>query len=199
MIDPSSSLPEILDHVWGMLGRGAADKKHPYHFPALATYGPEEIQQRIVVLRQITRSERQLRSYSDARTQKIEDTRQHAEAHWLFYDHGSKEQIRARTRVTLHHQDSLAKELWDKTPPKARGDYVGPVAPGTHTDAYTDNLPSAFEEEPTEENTRQGFENFIVMNCEVTALDFLKLRRDGHLRAQFYWQNGDWVSHWTAP
>ena len=199
MIDPSSSLLEILDHVWGMLGRGAADKKHPYHFPALATYGSEGIQQRIVVLRKLLRPERQLRSYSDARTQKVEDLRQHPQAQWLFYDHGSKEQIRARSRITLHHQNTLAKELWDNTPPKARGDYVGPVSPGTHTDSYTDNLPAAFEKEPTEENTQQGFNNFVVIDCEVIALDFLKLRRGGHLRAQFHWQNDEWASTWTAP
>ena len=182
-----------------MLGRGAADKKHPYHFPALATQGAEGVQQRIVVLRKLLRRERILRSYSDERTQKIRDLRQQPEAHWLFYDHGSKEQIRARSRITLHHQDALAKEMWERTPPKARGDYVGPVPPGTHTDAYTDNLPEAFEEEPTEENTQQGFDNFVVMDCEVIALDFLKLRREGHLRAQFRWRNGTWAHYWTAP
>ena len=199
MIDPSSSLSDILDHVWGMLGRGAADKKHPYHFPALATYGAEGVQQRIVVLRETQKAARQLRSYSDARTQKIADMRQQPEVHWLFYDHGSKEQIRARGRIRLYQQDAIAKELWDNTPPKARGDYVGPVAPGTHTGTYTDNLPSSFEEEPTQENTQPGFDNFVVIDCEVVALDFLKLRKDGHLRAQFYWQEGNWASYWTAP
>ena len=199
MIAPSSSLVELLDHVWSMLGRGASDKKHPYHFPAFATYGSEGIQQRIVVLRKTMKPERLLRSYSDARTQKIEDLQEHPEAHWLFYDHRSKEQIRAHSRVTLHYQDSLAEALWENTPPKARGDYVGPMAPGTHTDTYTDNLPPAFKEDPSEKTTQQGVDNFVVMDCEVVTLDFLKLRRNGHLRAQFHWQNGEWVGHWTAP
>ena len=199
MIDSSSSLPEILDHVWGLLVRGGADKKHPYHYPALATYGTDGLQQRIVVLRKTIQADRQLRSYSDARTQKIEDLQQQPEAHWLFYDHGSKEQIRARTRLTLHRQDALAKELWDTIPPKGRGDYIGPVAPGTRTEQYTDNLPEAFEEEPTEENTRVGLDHFVVMEGEVVALDYLKLMHEGHVRAQFDWQDGEWASHWTAP
>ena len=199
MINSSSSLSDILDHVWGLLVRGGADKKHPYHFPSLATYGAQGVQQRTVVLRKTMKPERLLRSYSDVRTQKIEDLAQYSEAHWLFYDHGSKEQIRARTRITLHRQDALAKELWASIPPKGRGDYVGPVAPGTHTKQYTDNLPPAFAEEPTEENTEEGFQHFVVMDCEVVALDFLKLQREGHVRTQFHWQDDQWASSWTAP
>ena len=199
MIDASSSLSDILSHAWDLLARGGADKKHPYHFPVLATYGPQGVQQRTIVLRKAYPPERLLRAYSDARPQKIVDLQQHPEASWLFYDHGSKEQIRARGRVTLHQQDDLAKELWNTIPPQARGDYLGPVAPGTHADGYTDNLPSDFREEPTEENTQAGFNNFVVIESEVTGIDYLKLRRNGHLRAQFYWEEGHWRHHWTAP
>ena len=199
MINPSSSLSEILDHVWDMLVRGEADKKHPYHFPALATYGARGVQQRTVVLRKALKPARLLYSYSDARTQKIDDLRQHPEAHWLFYDHSSKEQIRAHSQVTLHHQDQPAREVWDTIPPDARGDYIGPVAPGTHTEHYADNLPPEFKEAPTKENTQAGFTNFVVMACEVKALDFLKLRHDGHLRARFYWQENQWKRYWAAP
>ena len=200
MIDASSSLPELLDHAWGMLVRGGADKKHPYQLsPSLATYGPRGIQQRIVVLRDVMRPARLLRSYSDVRTQKVADLQQQPTAHWLFYDHGSKEQLRVQCQVLVHHQDALARALWNDIPPKGRGDYVGPVAPGTHTSQYTDNLPTEFSDEPTEENTSQGFDNFAVLDGEVMALDFLKLRRDGHLRAQFQWQESEWVSRWTAP
>ena len=199
MIDKSSSLPEILDHVWGMLQRGNADKKHPYHYPALATYGSGGIQQRIVVLRQMDRENRTLMCYSDARTQKIDDMTNQASAHWLFYDHGSKEQIRAETQVSLHHQDERALAIWKDIPPSGRADYLGPVAPGTHTQQQMVNLPEDFQEEPTEENTQRGVNNFVVIASQVTKLDFLKLMRDGHLRAQFVWEQEDWKGYWTAP
>ncbi len=138
-------------------------------------------------------------SYSDQRTQKIADLRQQSEGSWLFYDHGSKEQIRARSLITLHHQDQLAQEHWDAIPPAARGDYLGPMAPGTRSDTYTDNLPDAFREEPTEENTQRGFSNFVVLVGEVVAIDYLKLRREGHWRAQFQWQKDAWQESWVAP
>jgi hypothetical protein len=199
MIQPTSSLTNILDHVWGLLVRGGADRKHPYHYAVLATFGAQGIQQRTVVLRKALKPERQLLSYSDARTQKIADLQHQPESSWLFYDHGSKEQIRARSIISLHHQDQTAWEHWNAIPPAARGDYLGPMAPGTLSETYIDNLPPDFKEEPTEENTREGFSNFVVLASEVTALDYLKLSREGHLRAQFHWQHGAWQESWVAP
>ncbi len=199
MIDATSSLPDILDHVWGLLVRGGADKKHAYHFPVLATQGQAGVQQRTVVLRKTIVADSILRAYSDARTLKVSDLQANPTAHWLFYDHSSKEQIRVRGRATLHQRDELAETLWNSIPPGARGDYVGPVPPGTRTEGYTDNLPNDFREEPTEENTQAGFANFVVIDCEVTAIDYLRLRRGGHLRAQFIRENDAWNSYWTAP
>ena len=199
MIQPTSSLPDILDHVWGLLIRGGADKKHPFHYPVLATFGKQLVQQRTVVLRKALKPERQLLSYSDQRTQKITDLRQQPEGGWLFYDHGSKEQIRARSIITLHHQDQTAQEHWNAIPPAARGDYLGPVPPGTPSKTYTDNLPTDFREAPTEKNTQKGFSNFVVMVSEVTALDYLKLSRAGHLRTQFHWREDGWRGSWVAP
>lgn len=199
MIQPTSSLPDLLDHVWGLLIRSGADKKHPFHYPSLATFGEQGVQQRTVVLRKALKPERQLVSYSDIRTQKSADLRQQSEGSWLFYDHGSKEQIRARSVIALHHQDQTAQAHWNAIPPAARGDYLGPVAPGTPSETYTDNLPADFKEKPTEENTQKGFSNFLLMVSEVIALDYLKLRREGHLRTQFHWQENGWRGGWVAP
>ncbi len=199
MIQPTSSLPDILDHVWGLLIRSGADKKHAFHYPSLATIGGQGVQQRTVVLRKALKPERQLISYSDQRTQKVADLRQQSEGSWLFYDHGSKEQIRAQSIITLYHQDQLAQEHWGAIPPGGRGDYLGPVPPGTPSETYTDNLPADFKEQPSEENTQKGFGNFVVLVGEVVALDYLKLSREGHLRTQFHWQEDDWQGSWVAP
>jgi hypothetical protein len=199
MLQPNSSPSEIVDHIWGLLVRGGADKKHAFHYPSLATVGEQGVQQRTVVLRKALLPERQLISYSDQRTQKVADLRRQPESSWLFYDHGSKEQIRARSLITLHHQDQLAQEHWNAIPPAARGDYLGPMAPGTLSGTYTDNLPDDFRKEPTEENTQHGFDNFVVLVGEVVGLDYLKLSRAGHRRAQFYWQKDTWRGSWVAP
>ncbi|WKN42490.1 pyridoxamine 5'-phosphate oxidase family protein [Tunicatimonas pelagia] len=199
MISPNSTVEEILNHVWGMLLRGGADAKHAYHFPSLATHGSAEIEQRTVVLRKANKNLRQLICYSDRRTQKMDDLAENNQAHWLFYDHGSKEQIRAKASVAWHWADEDAKTAWQNIPPKNRGDYVGPLPPGTHTTVRTDNLPDDFKNNPTVENTQSGIENFVLVVSTVYQLDFLKLSREGHLRAQFSWNNNQWKGSWVAP
>lgn len=199
MIDKASSLEDILAHVWGMLGRGSADKRHPYRYPALATYGSKGIQQRIVVLREIDRSSRTLISYSDLRTQKLADISFHPETSWLFYDHGTKEQIRATSTMYIHHQDERALKVWEQIPPKGRADYIGPLPPGTSSQQYVANLPDDFMAEPTQENTAQGVNNFCLLKAEVKSIDFLKLMKDGHVRASFLWQQNTWAMQWVAP
>jgi len=199
MISSNSTLEKILDHIWGILQRGGADAKHAYHFPALATYGSTGIEQRTVVLRKANKSMRQLLCYSDQRTRKVDDITQNDQAHWLFYDHGRKEQIRAKATVAWHNKDETAREVWRNIPPKNRGDYIGPVPPGTTTSEYTDNLPESFKNSPTQEDTQSGFENFTLITSTIYQLDFLKLSREGHLRAKFSWHQQQWEGSWVAP
>lgn len=199
MIDKSSSLEEILEHVWGMLGRGGADAKHPFHYPSLATFNADSVQQRTVVLRDTQRPEGYLISYSDIRTQKIADLRENGKVNWLFYDHSSKEQIRAKGKISIHHKDEIAREKWERIPPKSRGDYIGPLEPGTASANYESNLTESFSEMPSQENTRHGFENFCVLISKIEEIDFLKLMRGGHLRTRFLKEASGWQKSWVAP
>jgi len=199
MIDKTSSLEEIHTHVWGTLARGGADAKHPYHFPVMATCKQNEAHQRTLVLRKVGIEKRLLLCYSDVRTQKVEDINLVQLSNWLFYNHQDKEQLRVRTRVVLHHQDELCREIWNNIPPKNRADYIGPMAPGSITESYTANLPDNFMESPTEANTAQGWKNFSVIECEVYEIDFLKLMKGGHLRALFSWKENAWEHNWLAP
>lgn len=199
MIHQESSLEEILAHVWGTLARGGADVKHPYHFPVLATSSGTDIHQRTLVLRHTDINKRHLICYSDVRTKKVSDIKLNPSAHWLFYDHQNKEQIRATTKTTLHHQDELSRQLWEQIAPQNRGDYLGPNAPGTKVEQYTSNLPEVFLQQPTEKNTETGWENFCVIVSEVQAIDFLKLMRGGHLRSNLVWVGNQWHTYWIAP
>ncbi|MDF9798319.1 pyridoxamine 5'-phosphate oxidase [Catalinimonas alkaloidigena] len=199
MIDQVSSLEEIMAHIWGTLARGGADAKHAYHFPVFATVIANEVKQRTLVLRDSNIQKRQLVSFTDIRTQKVRDIRANTNVNWLFYDHKSKEQIRASSIATLHHMDEQSETYWRNIPPKNRGDYLGPHAPGSQLDHYAGNLPQDFLEKPTEKNTERGRENFCVIICEVNTIDFLKLMKDGHLRTLFTWKDNSWKKNWLAP
>ncbi len=199
VINKQSSLEEILSHVWNMLNHGNMDKQHPYRYPALATYGSEGIQQRTVVLRAVDTAQRTLTTYSDLRTQKVADLSFHPQASWLFYDQQAQEQIRVSSQVAIHHQDKQAMEIWQKIPLKGRADYIGPHPPGASFQHHIANLPADFMEEPNEENTAPGIEHFCLLQAKVQSIEFLKLMKDGHLRAGFIWQQKSWGSRWIAP
>jgi pyridoxamine 5'-phosphate oxidase len=200
MIDQSASLEEVYNHAWGMMERGAADGKHVYHFPVLATVGKNGIEQRTLVLRDATSKQNELVCYSDFRSTKIAALKNDPQANWLFYDHKSKEQIRVHTQMSIHHEDERARELWNKIPPKSRGDYSGPFPPGTAKDEYTANLPGQFlNGTPTEENTAESFHNFCVLVADVQYIEWLGLRRGGHVRAAFKRKDNQWDKMWLAP
>ncbi|MEK6479123.1 pyridoxamine 5'-phosphate oxidase family protein [Catalinimonas sp. 4WD22] len=199
MIEKESTLEEILAHVWGTLARGGADAKHAFHFPVLATCTNNEVRQRTLVLRETDIQKRQLICFSDVRTQKVSDIKVNNNVNWLFYDHQHKEQVRASARSTIHHMDELSDKYWKNIPPKNRGDYLGPKAPGSIENHYSANLPEDFLDGPTEKNTAVGRENFCVIVSEVNKLDFLKLMKGGHLRTLFTWNSNNWEKNWLAP
>jgi hypothetical protein len=95
--------------------------------------------------------------------------------------------------------DELRDKYWENIPPKNRGDYLGPKAPGSMENHYSANLPEDFLDEPTEKNTAVGKENFCVIVSEVNKLDFLKLMKGGHLRTLFTWNSNNWEKNWLAP
>jgi hypothetical protein len=200
MITQKSTLDEVLAHLWGRLTLGASDGKHAYHFPVLATLGAGKVQQRTVVLRKVETENRSLYCYTDIRAAKVKDIQDNTQAQWLFYDPKSREQIRIESCAQVHHQDDLTRKIWNDTPPSARGDYLGSMAPGMLTETYTPNLPQAFiEGDPSIASTEKGYQHFCVLFCEVSSIDFLALRKSGHIRTKFRWESDQWHSSWLAP
>lgn len=195
------SLDKIYNEAWLSLQRGASDPKHAFHWPVLGTTG-KDIALRKVVLRGASRHGATLRCYSDYRTGKIEDLLHTPKAVWLFYDREHKIQLRAEGLTVIHHKNENARDVWDKIPAENRRDYTGPIAPGTLTQDYEPNLAGPFRSgEPTRENTASGFENFAIVETALYRLEYLQLRKEGHIRCLFEKErpSGGWTQSWLAP
>jgi len=193
------NLDDILRDAWNRLFRAAVQRNNPMHTPALATFDGQQVQCRTVVIRETDTSARLLTCYTDVRSAKIEALRAYPQASWLFWNPGKKFQIRARGTTHIHHKDALAKATWDDIPPKNRTDYAAKNAPGSALNQPDDGQPDWEAEAPNAENTAYAFDNFVVLQTEVTQLDWLHLHRDGHRRAYFEWQGGDWKKQWLVP
>lgn len=183
-----SSLNSILVQIWIDLGQGVVRARHPFHTPALASQADSGPDVRTVVLRHVDPSRRRLLCHTDFRSPKVGELQASPDVAWLFYDPGNKTQLRIKGRVQVHHEDELARARWEQSTTRSRQCYHAAYAPGTPGTA-------TLAAEPLE----AGFDNFAVIDCTVTSIDWLYLRSRGHLRARFEWQDITWHSQWIAP
>jgi pyridoxamine 5'-phosphate oxidase len=78
-----------------LLERGGKDRRSPMHSPVVATIDADgQPQQRIMILRQVDWSVRQLRFHTDSRTAKVEQLDVNGRVSVLAYDPSAKIQLR---------------------------------------------------------------------------------------------------------
>ena len=165
-------------HAWAMLARGAADRRSPFHTPALATVGADGAPRvRTVVLRGVDVSERVVRVHSDARADKVAGIERTGRAELMGYDRGAKLQLRASGPATVHRADGVADAAWEATRSFSRACYRVEPRAGARIEAGGDYAQPSDGED--------GRENFAVIRVRVEALEALYLAAAGHRRARF--------------
>jgi len=182
-------LQEIFKQIWQSFETGASEMDSAWHVPVIGTVGPTGPELRMVVLRQVDMDSRKLVFHTDRRSRKANEINQSGQVAWQFFDPASAIQIRATSHATMHNHDELTRQLWGKVPRHARNNYAHPLAPGSALKSSTAGLL----------NDEEAFDNFLVVLCEITFLDWLQIRPEGHLRAQFSWDGQTWNSEWVAP
>ena len=177
------TLPETLDRVWQLLGRGVADRRSAARHPVLATTGAGGAEARVVVLRGADRAAGLLRAYADLRSAKVTELRADPRATLLVWDAGAHLQMRLRVTVTVFPGSAAD---WARVPPVSARVYGAKPAPG---------LPVASPE--TVAFTPDGA-MFGVLECSLRGIETLHLGEDIHRRALFMPQNG-WRGGWLSP
>ncbi|MCA3069408.1 MAG: pyridoxamine 5'-phosphate oxidase family protein [Rhodocyclaceae bacterium] len=186
-------------HAWGMLERGAADRRSPCHAPSVATLSDEGPQVRTVTLRHADRAAATLRFNADARgglvTQLMADPRAAVHA----YDPAGKTQLRLRTVAALHRGDPLALSTWQATNPSAKRCYLVPP-PGSPAGVPASGLPAPLERRrPTDTESDAGFAHFCVVELKIEAIEWLHLHAIHKRRARFERQGERWQGTWLTP
>ncbi|MEL7484308.1 MAG: pyridoxamine 5'-phosphate oxidase family protein [Planctomycetota bacterium] len=204
MSDPRprpEKLDDVLETIWTELEIGAAKAKHGFHQPVIATVSPEGTPSaRTVVLRKTDRVAGVVACHTDARAPKLNHLRSHPGAAWCFYDKGRRIQVRATGTTSVHTNDAVADEHWERSPTRSRRCYLAPSTPGTETDHPSPNLPEDLRDrEPTHEESEAGRANFAVLRCTLHTLDYLELHHAGHARARFTLKGDSWVGTWIEP
>jgi pyridoxine/pyridoxamine 5'-phosphate oxidase len=193
-------LSEILDGTWTALADGVAHARDPFHTPTVGTVREGSPVIRTVVLRYLDANEGVIGFNTDRRSPKLVDLETTPELAWHLYDRARKLQIRLRGVSTVHVDDDVADRAWDAVTPLGRRCYGQSLQPGTSSDDPQVPLPSLESLEDGDPLVlAQCRENFSVVRCRVTDIDWLYLEFRGHQRARFTRVESEWQGRWIAP
>ncbi len=193
------TLEEYIHDCWHLLSKAAVQRKGAYQTPVVGTLGREAARMRVVILREVDMPERKLTFFTDARSAKTEQLLQHNHLSWLFWDERKKVQIRMRGRGALHTEDELARKLWNRLPVEGRKNYATEKGPGMPLPISSDGLPDKWAAGISPAETEYAFPNFMVVVCTVEEVECLHLHQEGHQRARFSWEDGEWKGVWVVP
>ena len=188
----NNEFQSILDGIWQRLAKAANDPADPWRLPTLATQGLNGPSARTMVMRSADSSERLLTAQTDIRSIKISGFRKDPRVAWLFFDPAKQEQVRATGRAIIHHDDDITRRAWPSVPEANQYNYATGHAPGASID-------DPAQGQATSGDLAKAYDNFAVIRCEITAIDWLQLGTTAHRRAQFSWNGTDWLATWAVP
>ncbi len=190
--------------IWQSLSAASQAARHPWHAGAFSTVtqsppGPLVVNSRTVILRAVDPEFRTLDCHTDARSQKVADLNDHDSASWLFYDARSKIQLRLNGSATVIN-DQQTDQAWKATRLHSRSAYLSIHSPGQ---LCADQQPPDTDDRcGTMEQSERGRDHFRIVRFQALEMDWLYLRREGHLRARTRYaeplaQQAKW--RWVIP
>lgn len=177
-----------------MLVRGAADRRHPFHTPQVATVGEDGAPSvRTVVLRGVEPAARRLRFHTDRRSRKARELAAEPRLAIHAYHPAARIQLRLWGTATLHRDDAVAEAAWAATRPFSRACYRLAAAPGSPADDPQAALAVSGD------GPEAGREAFLAVTVSVARMEFLHLAASGHRRALYDWSSGALEARWLVP
>ena len=200
-LEQLSSLQSVEEICWTLLHGGASSRKSAMHQASIATAVDGIALMRTVVLRRVDMDGKRLFLHTDLRSKKMNDFERGDSLSWLFYDQSVATQIRLSGKVILHHQDSLCREHWDKTGHHSRRYYMSETAPSVAFDEpFTGLNPALTSFAYTLEESEMGLANFVVVETEISWMEWYYTHHTGNRRAVFRYAEGSLKeASWLSP
>lgn len=167
------------------LFRSNADKKHPFRYCQLSTLS-EYPETRTVINRKIGLDFSVL-IYTDSRTPKVQHIQTNNKVSALFYHPKKRLQIRVKGLASIigkEHPDYLTHLQQVNQSPSLR-DYTTLQPPGSPLETENVVLGTVLY--------------FTAILLEPLYLDILLLRREGHLRSDYFLEDGQWIERRLVP
>ncbi|MFT6936309.1 MAG: general stress protein 26 [Saprospiraceae bacterium] len=182
------TLKNIQTEIWTQLIQGENDRKHPFRCGVLGTVSENISNLRTVVIRKVIQEENELWFYTDFRSPKVQEIQNNNNITWLFYHSNEQLQLRLYGNAEIIQNTSINQEIWLNLPDYGKSDYLTQHPPG-----------STLSENDKESLNKDFYQNFCIIKTKIKVIDYLRLNRDGHLRAKFEIENNEWKGEWLVP
>ena len=194
-------IDNIYQLIWELLEFGKKNSNSDIHQGYLATHSGSFPSVRTVVLRGVNYNEKIISFHTDFRSEKIKEISENNKISILFYDHNKKIQIKCSGIGIINNQNDNADQAWQRTQSFSKKCYIVNEAPGSISEKPTSGYKKEHEIElPDEEILNSGYENFTLVDMEISEMEWLYLHRHGHRRAKFIISNKNLVKKvWLTP
>lgn len=196
----SRHLANFLSNNFSLLEQAVNERNSSFRYPIVGTTDVENCSDlRVVILRRISITDREIDIFTDHRSTKILHLRRNPNISLLFYHPIKTIQIRVKAKADIHWRNEIAAATWQNLPVVSRRDYCAIAGPGSPLSKAGDGLPAGWAQKNNIEDTEHGFENFALLRCRFHYLDILQLDPQGHYRAVFQWDSQNWNGQWIVP
>jgi len=195
-------LSGVLERSWRLLEQSIDDPTSPVRTPVLISVSADGLAQgRTVVLRAFNRQQRQLKIYTDVRSEKVAQLRTQPVCTLVAYQPNPMIQLRLKTNTVVNHNNEITRIAWAVMPGPNRCNYLTDPNPGSISVKATDGRPVINAESvPTNDENEIAYSHFSVIVFAINELEWLYLPRRGHRRAQFIWDRTKSLqSNWLIP
>ena len=195
-------LSGVLERSWRLLEQSIVNPTSPVRTPVLISVSADGLAQgRTVVLRAFNRQQRQLKIYTDVRSEKVAQLRAQPVCTLVAYQPNPMIQLRLKTNAVVNHNNEITRESWAVMPGPNRCNYLTDPNPGSISVKATDGRPVINAESvPTNDENEIAYSHFSVIVFAINELEWLYLPRRGHRRAQFIWDRTNSLqSNWLIP
>lgn len=187
------NLDEIYQHIWKSIRVGAGPTRSPFTIWQLATLGLDGSPQiRSIVLRSADEDARLLSFHTDRRSAKIKEIEADPRVSLVSLDLQNYAQLRVSGVAVLSQDQNEMQRLWAEAKPHTLILYQAPLAPATVID-------SPGQGQVQQASKTSGFENFALIQIQVSKIEYLDITPGNHQRALFTCVGGRWAEQWLAP
>ena len=195
-----NNLDKIYIKIWDLLEAGFKNRDAPFHIPVFICTNNNSADGRVVVLRGVSKEDKNLWFHSDIRSRKIKFLNNNPIGTLLFYDKEEKVQLRIIGKTKVNYKNDTTKRSWTNTGHMSRQCYLGEKAPGSKVISPTSGLTEKIDNyKYSIEDSEIGYENFCVVEFFIQSIEWLYLAAKGHRRAFFTVKNSSVEKNWLIP